>query len=105
MIDRNNLNDKQLKELLGGLFSSDQAQRAFDEIKAGTKPEEFRDPEIWQHKLDTKNYTDIRLYRGFEKVGPGTIIDLPYKGYKLKTITHPHFDNVPTLVCAIDVRG
>jgi hypothetical protein len=32
-------------------------------------------------------------------------MDLPYKGYKLKTIKHPHFDNVPTLVCAVDVSG
>lgn len=77
----------------------------FDEIASGNKPEEFRDAKKWQHKLDTGNYTDIRLYRAYQKVSSETVIDLPYKGYKLKTIKHPHFGNVPTMVCAIDVRG
>lgn len=37
MVDRNNSNDEQLKELLGDFFSFDQAQQAFDEIKAGDR--------------------------------------------------------------------
>ena len=77
----------------------------FDEIKAGKKSEEFRNAEYWRPRLDAGNYTHIRLWRAYQKKSPETVIDLPYKGYELKTITHPHFDNVQTLVCAIDVRG
>jgi len=75
----------------------------FDEIKAGTKPEEYRRADKWLHKLEGKEFDGIRLYRGYEKAGPDTLMDKPWRGFTLKTITHPHFDNVPTLVCAIPV--
>lgn len=75
----------------------------FDEIAAGEKPEEYRDALKWQVRLDNNWYSHIRLYRGFEKVGEETVIDRLYNGYELKVITHPHFDNTPTKVCAIDV--
>jgi hypothetical protein len=75
----------------------------FDEIKAKRKKREYRLSEKWKHKLDTKGYTHIRLYRGVEKVSAGTIIDLPYKGYTEEKITHPHFNNTEASVCAIDV--
>lgn len=77
----------------------------FDDIAQGRKPKEYRDAEKWKKKLDTKNYVGIRLYRGFQKVTPDTIMDRPYRGYELETIVHPHFGNVAKLVCAIDVRG
>ena len=77
----------------------------FDDIAAGNKPEEFRLAKTWKHKLDNNQYTHIRLYRGYEKASPSTVITKPYKGYKLKTIVHPHFGNEPTEVCAIDVTG
>ena len=76
----------------------------FDEIKDKTKPDEFRSAEKWKEKLDSENYTHIRIYRAYQKVSDDTVIELPYKGYQLITITHPHFKNEPHLVCAIDVR-
>ncbi|MBT4329519.1 MAG: ASCH domain-containing protein [Gammaproteobacteria bacterium] len=79
--------------------------RYFDEIRAGTKREEFRLAEKWQESLDKNSYTGIRLYRAFQKVSPSTVIDLPYRGYTLREIVHPHFNNQPALVCAIDVSG
>jgi hypothetical protein len=75
----------------------------FDAIKSGEKAEEFRDINLWKKRLDKHEYKFIRLYRGYQKVSPETVIDLPYKGYKHKTITHPHFQNRQTVVCAIDV--
>jgi len=75
----------------------------FDAIKAGTKPYEYRLAEKWLHRLEGKEFSGIRLYRGFEKSAPDTVMDKPWRGYTLETITHPHFDNVPTLVCAIRV--
>lgn len=76
----------------------------FDEIAKGNKPKEYRDAAKWQKKLDEKKYEWIRLYRGFEKVADDTIINIPYRGYELETIVHPHFGNVPKLVCAINVK-
>jgi hypothetical protein len=75
----------------------------FDDIASGKKPKEYRDAAKWQKRLDAKKYRGIRLYRGFQKISPLTIIDLPYSGYELETITHPHFGNEAKLVCAINV--
>lgn len=77
----------------------------FDAIVRGEKVFEYRDAAKWQNKLDSKNYERIRLYRGFEKVSDDTIIDIPYRGYKIETIVHPHFGNVPKLVCSIHVTN
>ena len=76
----------------------------FDAIKNKIKPDEFRDPDKWKHKLDNDGYTAIRIHRAYQKVSPDTEIDLPYKGYQLVTIAHPHFGNEPKELCAIDVR-
>lgn len=76
----------------------------FDAIASGEKVLEYRDAEKWKHKLDRNAYTDIRLYRGYEKVSDSTVIDMPYKGYILVTIEHEHFDNEKKLVCAINVK-
>lgn len=91
------------KTLTGDILHLHLKFEYFDAIADGIKTKEYRNAEKWKHKLDAKNYTGIRLYRGFQKASKDTVINLPYKGYELKTITHPHFDNVPTVVCAIDV--
>lgn len=75
----------------------------FDAVAAGRKPKEYRDAAKWKKRLDGKNYKWIRLYRGFEKVADDTVLDIPYRGYELETIVHPHFGNVKKLVCAIHV--
>jgi len=77
----------------------------FDEIKSGAKKEEYREAERWEEKLCRNNYTKIRLYRGYSPVSPATILDLPYKGFIFKKITHPHFGPDEIAVCAIDVSG
>lgn len=75
----------------------------FDDIAQGRKYKEYRDSAKWKKKLDSGKYKWIRLYRGFEKVAPDTILDMPYRGYELETIVHPHFGNVATLVCSIHI--
>lgn len=77
----------------------------FDDIKAGRKDKEYRLAEKWKSKLDNTNYTHIRLYRGYDKVALDTVIDVHYMGYALETITHRHFKNIPTEVCAINVSN
>lgn len=75
----------------------------FDAIAAGTKLKEYREAAKWKHKLDSNDYTHIMLYRGYQKKAHDTVMELPYCGYELKTITHPHFGPDPVQVCAIDV--
>lgn len=75
----------------------------FDAIRRGDKTMEYRLASKWRERLDTGSYTDIRLYRGFQKAGPETTIDAPYLGYILSTRTHPHFGPDPVEVCAIPI--
>jgi len=77
----------------------------FDAIKAGTKTEEFRQvTPYWRKRLEGQRYDSIELTRGYPKRGDTTRrLVLPWKGYLLTTITHPHFGPDPVNVFAIDV--
>lgn len=78
----------------------------FDEIKAGTKPEEYRlVTAYWRKRLEGREYDRIVLTRGYpRKDDHSRRLTLPWQGYTLKTITHPHFGPVPVEVYAILVR-
>ena len=73
----------------------------FDAINLGEKTLEFRLAEKWKIKLDTGQYSYIRLCRGYQKTSANTVIELPYLGYELQTITHKHFGPDPVEACAI----
>ncbi|WP_241032660.1 ASCH domain-containing protein [Pseudomonas viridiflava] len=77
----------------------------FDAIRAGTKPEEYRlVNDYWRKRLEGREYDLIELTKGYPKRGDTERrLVLPWRGYKIVTITHPHFDNVPVQVFAIDV--
>jgi hypothetical protein len=85
----------------------------FDAIKAGTKLEEYRlDNEYWQKRLIiggpkgvlARTFDGIILTKGYPKRGdPERTIELPWRGWSRKTITHPHFGPSPVSVFAIDV--
>lgn len=77
----------------------------FDAIKAGTKNEEFRlVTPYWRKRLEGRQYENIELTRGYPKRGDSKRrLTLPWKGYRLKTITHPHFGTDPVEVFAINV--
>lgn len=78
----------------------------FDQIKAGTKPEEFRlANEHWRKRLVGRTYDLIELTRGYPKRGDSERrLVLPYRGYRLTTITHPHFGDQAVEVFAINVQ-
>lgn len=78
----------------------------FDQIKAGTKPEEFRlANEYWHKRLEGRTYDRIELTRGYPKRDDAERrMVLPYRGYRLTTITHPHFGDQPVEVFAINVE-
>jgi hypothetical protein len=80
----------------------------FDAIKAGTKTEEYRLANgYWSRRMNVPAdlYDKIILTRGYPKRGdPDRTIELPWRGFTRKTITHPHFGPDPVEVFAIDVR-
>lgn len=78
----------------------------FNAIKAGTKTEEYRlATPFWTLRLVGRSYDRIILTLGYPKRGdPERTLELPWRGFTRKTITHPHFGPDPVEVFAIDVR-
>lgn len=79
----------------------------FDQIKAGTKTEEYRlDNSFWNKRLRGRVFSGIVLTRGYPKADDHERrLELPWRGYVRKTITHPLFGPDPVAVFAIDVSG
>lgn len=65
----------------------------FYAITSGTKHEEFRAATpYWRCRLEGQSYDRIELMLGYPKRGDSSRrLLLPWKGYRLTTITHPHF--------------
>ena len=77
----------------------------FDAIKAGTKTEEYRMVcHFWAIRIERKDIDRLILTRGYPKrTDRSRRLVLPWRGYTINTITHPHFGNVPIEVYAIRV--
>ncbi len=77
----------------------------FNAIKDGSKIEEFRErTEYWEKRLEGREYDRVVLTLGYPKADDHRRrIDVPWRGYRKITITHPHFGNIPTDVYAIRV--
>lgn len=77
----------------------------FDQVKAGTKLEEYREiTDYWRKRITGRVYDRIVLTRGYPKADDAERrLTLKWRGYKLKRITHPHFGPEPVDVFAIDV--
>jgi len=77
------------------------------DINNGIKPEEYRErTPYWEKRLKAKQFDNVIFCLGYPaKDDMSKRIIRPYKGYKEKTIIHPHFGNKPTDVFAIDTRG
>lgn len=79
----------------------------FDQMKAGTKTEEYRlvTPH-WSKRLSGRVYDTIVLTRGYPaRDDAERRLEVPYLGYEVKTITHPHFGPDPVEVFAIKVQA
>jgi hypothetical protein len=78
----------------------------FEAIKAGTKPEEYRlCNSYWRKRLEDRAYDGILLLKGYPMLSnPYTKLKRPWRGYEVKTITHPHFGPNPVMVYAIKVN-
>jgi hypothetical protein len=78
----------------------------FDQIKAGTKPFEYRlRTPYWEKRLVGREYGWVMFQLGYP---PSTElhkrIHQPYLGYEMQTIQHEHFGPNPVEVFAIRVR-
>lgn len=78
----------------------------FDQIKSGTKTEEYRLCTLyWIRRLEGRRYDRVVLTKGYPKRDDTERrIVLPWQGCSIKTITHPHFGSAPVEVYAINVR-
>jgi len=77
----------------------------FDQIKAGTKTEEYRMAcYFWKIRIEKPGIDRLILTRGYpRRTDWSRRLELPWRGYTIKTIVHPHFGNVPIEVYAINV--
>ncbi|MDH1255063.1 ASCH domain-containing protein [Comamonas thiooxydans] len=80
----------------------------FEAIRDGTKTEEYRlCTQYWQMRLYSPfgSYDQIVLTLGYPaRDDHARRIVRPWRGYTIKTITHPHFGESPVQVFAIKVN-
>ena len=78
----------------------------FDAMIRGEKTEEYRlCNDYWNKRLVNRKYYRLIITKGYPKREDfSRRIDVPYNGYEIKTITHPHFGDKPVKVFAIKVN-
>ena len=75
----------------------------FDQMKQGEKTEEYR--LVNPYCIHGKDYDRLIITRGYPKRDDmSKRIDIPYDGYEIKVIKHPHFGDKPVKVFAIKVN-
>ena len=56
-------------------------------------------------RLVNRKYDRLIITKGYPKRDDSSRrIDVPYEGYEIKTITHPHFGDKPVKVFAVKVN-
>lgn len=77
----------------------------FDQMKRGEKKHEYRlVNEYWRKRLVNREYDRLIITRGYPRADDADRrIDVPYRGYKLQSLTHKHFGDAPVDVFAIEV--
>lgn len=83
-------------------------QEYFDQIKSGTKTEEYRlCTPYWERRLNKgTRHSYLIITAGYPKRGDeDRTLVFPYVGWERKTITHPHFGNEPVEVFAIKITN
>ncbi|HHV3843797.1 TPA: ASCH domain-containing protein [Klebsiella pneumoniae] len=78
----------------------------FDAMKRGEKTEEYRLVNAyWGNRIFNRWYDTLIITRGYpRKDDDSRRIVVPYDGFEVKTITHPHFGAEPVKVFAIRVN-
>jgi hypothetical protein len=76
----------------------------FNQVKAGTKPWEYREcKDYWRKRLEGKTFDFVEIRGGSwgETRTPENTLFFPWRGYEIQELTHAIFGNVPTKVYAI----
>ena len=77
----------------------------FEDIKAGTKPFEYRLASKWLKRLEGKTFGRVFIKLGYPKAGDSArIVERPWRGFERQSITHPLFGSEPVDVLAIRVN-
>lgn len=79
----------------------------FEQIKGGSKVEEFRlVTDFWRKRLYARSYDRVVITLGYPKRDDASRrMVFGYRGFRTTTITHPHFGDQPVKVFAIDLSG
>jgi len=79
-------------------------KKYFEEIKVGSKVEEYREvKEYWKKRL-SKEFDEIHIKLGYPKrKDHSKLLKFLWNGYKVKEILHPHFGDKKIKVYAIDL--
>ncbi len=77
----------------------------FNQIKAGTKTEEYREvKEYWRKRL-VKNYDEVWITLGYPASDEeDKVLKFKWASYEIKEIVHKEFGNKPTKVYAIKLE-
>nr|WP_228299219.1 hypothetical protein [Klebsiella pneumoniae] len=75
-------------------------------MRSGEKTEEYRlVNSFWCRRILARKYDRLIITRGYPRRDDmSKRIDIPYDGYEIKMITHPHFGPEPVKVFAIKVN-
>lgn len=78
----------------------------FDQVGDGSKPFEYRlITPYWEKRLVGRQYDRILVKKGYPPKGDATrILERPWRGVEIHTITHEHFGPNPVRVFAIRVN-
>lgn len=77
----------------------------FNEMRCGNKPYEYRLRSKWAKRIEGRTFGKILIKHGYPAKGDLTkVIERPWRGYEIQTITHPHFGPDPVEVIAIRVQ-
>lgn len=79
----------------------------FDAIRDGTKFQEFRlTTDYWRKRLEGQTYDRIVLTKGYPARNDHTRrLARAWRGFRIITLTHPHFGPDPVEVFSIDVAA
>jgi ABC-type metal ion transport system substrate-binding protein len=74
----------------------------FDQIKAGSKKEEYRlVTEYWKKRIEGRQYSHIIFQRGYRKDSPK--MKVVYNGYQKKNLKHEFFGDKGVYVYALQL--
>lgn len=77
----------------------------FNQIKAGTKTQEFRlITPFWAKRIRFKHFDSVVITLGYPaRDDASRRLTFPWQGYEVKTIQHDHFGPEPVEVFAINL--